>query len=83
VTAHRGGLRRHHLLGFLPTAGMLGGIPFVNRVHPLVLGMPALFAWIAAWVVATSLIMWIILKLDRAQERAQRDATQAPAEAGR
>lgn len=81
MTTGRGGLRRHHLLGFLPTAGMLGGIPFVNRVHPLVFGLPALFAWIAGWVIATSLIMWIILKLDRAHERAQGDAAPATAEA--
>jgi hypothetical protein len=65
----RSGFRRHHLLGFLPTLGMLGGIVFANRVRPLVLGLPFLFFWIAAWVVATSLIMWWILRLDRAHER--------------
>jgi hypothetical protein len=48
---------------------MLGGILFANRVRPLVLGIPFLFFWIAAWVVATSLIMWMILRLDRAHER--------------
>jgi hypothetical protein len=59
----------HHWLGFLPTVGMLGGILFANRVRPLVLGMPFLFFWLAAWVVATSLVMWVILRLDRAFER--------------
>lgn len=68
----RGRWHRYHLLGFLPTIGMLGGIVFANRVRPLVFGLPFLFAWIAAWVLATSLIMWCILKLDRAHER---DAT--------
>jgi hypothetical protein len=61
------GFRRHHLLGFLPTLGMLGGIVFANRVRPLVFGLPFHFFWIAAWVVATSLIMLLILKLDRAR----------------
>jgi hypothetical protein len=65
----RGGWRRHHLLGAVPALGMLGGIVFANRVHPLVLGLPFLFAWIAAWVVATSLVMWWILRLDREHER--------------
>ena len=60
----RRGWRRHHLLGVLPTLGMLGGIVFANRVRPLVLGIPFLFAWIAAWVIATSLVMWVILRLD-------------------
>jgi hypothetical protein len=69
VSGSRAGLRAHHLLGFLPTVGMLGGIPFANRVRPLVLGIPFLFFWIAAWVVATSLVMWVILRLDRAYER--------------
>jgi hypothetical protein len=69
VTGSRAGLRAHHWLGFLPTVGMLGGILFANRVRPLVLGIPFLFFWIAAWVVATSLVMWVILRLDRAHER--------------
>lgn len=69
MTGPRAGFRAHHWLGFLPAVGMLGGIPFANRVRPLVLGIPFLFFWIAAWVVATSLVMWLILRLDRAHER--------------
>lgn len=65
----RHGWRRHHLLGFVPAIGMLGGIVLANRVQPLVLGVPFLFAWIAAWVVGTSVVMWWILRLDRAHER--------------
>lgn len=65
----RGGFRRFHLLGFLPAVGMMGGVLFANRVRPLVFGLPFLFFWIAAWVVATSLVMWVILRLDRAHER--------------
>lgn len=45
---------------------MLGGIPFANRVYPLVLGLPFLFAWLVGWVLATSLVMACILRLDRA-----------------
>ena len=49
---------------------MLGGLGFANRVHPLVLGLPFLFAWLAGWVIATSLVMGCILLLDdRAQRR--------------
>jgi len=65
----RGGFRRFHLLGVLPAVGMMGGILLANRVRPLVFGLPFLFFWIAAWVVATSLVMWLILRLDRAHER--------------
>lgn len=45
---------------------MLGGVPFVNRVRPLVLGLPLLFAWLVGWVIATSAIMGCILLLDGA-----------------
>ena len=62
--------RPYHWLVLLPTIGMLGGVPFANRVHPMVFGLPFLFAWLAGWVVATSAIMGCILLLDRAHDRA-------------
>lgn len=80
MTGSRAGLRAHHWLGFLPTVGMLGGVLFANRVRPLVLGIPFLFFWIAAWVVATSLVMWVILRLDRAYERDQASRSRPDAE---
>lgn len=57
--------RRYHLLALLPVLGMLGGLPFANRVYPLVLGLPFLMAWLVGWVVATAGIMALILRLDR------------------
>lgn len=58
--------RRHHLLALLPAIGMLGGLPFANRVHPLILGLPFLMAWLVFWVVATAGIMGWILHRDSA-----------------
>jgi zinc protease len=52
----------------LPTIGLLGGVPFANRVHPYVMGLPFLLFWIVAWVVITSAIMALILTLDRVRE---------------
>jgi hypothetical protein len=57
--------RRYHLLALLPALGMLGGLPFANRVHPLVFGLPFLMAWLVGWVVATAGIMALILRFDR------------------
>src|SRR6185437_15675382 len=48
----------------IPTLGMLGGVPFANRVRPYVLGLPFLLAWIVVWVVITSLVMALIFVLD-------------------
>jgi len=55
-------------LAVVPAIGMLGGVPFANRVTPYVLGLPFLLFWVTAWVVLTSVIMWIIYVLDRARE---------------
>lgn len=53
-------------LGVLPFIGMLGGIPFVNRVEPFVLGMPFVLFWIVLWVVLTSVIMAFLNNIDPA-----------------
>jgi hypothetical protein len=52
------------LLAALPFIGILLGVPFVNRVEPLVLGMPLVLAWIVMWVVLSAVIMAIIYRLD-------------------
>ena len=41
-------------LAALPALGMLAGPFFLNRVEPLVLGMPLLLAWLVGCTVATS-----------------------------
>jgi len=55
-----------HWLMVLPFVGMLGGIPFVNKVEPYVFGMPFLLFWLVGWVIATSVIMTIVYRFDPA-----------------
>lgn len=69
-------MRRYRWLAALPALGMLVGVPFANRVHPYVLGLPFLLAWIVLWVVVTSLVMALIYVLD-----SRRDAELARASA--
>lgn len=59
-------LRLYHWLAAVPTVILLAGIPFVNRVHPMILGLPLLIAWILLWVLVTSGVMGVVLYLDRA-----------------
>ncbi|PMS16488.1 hypothetical protein C0Z18_23275 [Trinickia dabaoshanensis] len=51
-------------LAVLPFIGILLGVPFVNRVEPLVMGMPLVLAWIVFWVVMSAVIMAVVYKLD-------------------
>jgi hypothetical protein len=40
-------------------------VPFVNRIEPVVLGMPFVLFWILAWVVLTPPILWTVGRLER------------------
>ena len=62
------------VLAALPFIGILLGVPFVNRVEPLVLGMPFVLAWIVMWVVLSSIIMAIIYSLDPSNRQLATDA---------
>ena len=57
-------MRPIYILGVLPFLGLLGGLPFANRVHPFVLGLPFILFWIVLWVVLTAVIMAVIYALD-------------------
>jgi len=58
-------------LAVLPFLGILVGTPFLNRVEPLILGMPLLLAWIVLWIVLTGVIMTIIYLADPANRDGQ------------
>ncbi|MEW6339707.1 MAG: DUF3311 domain-containing protein [Paraburkholderia sp.] len=64
-------------LAVLPFIGILLGVPFVNRVEPLVLGMPFVLAWIVLWVILISLIMALIYRLDPSNRQAPADTEEA------
>jgi hypothetical protein len=54
------------LLAVLPFLGILVGVPLLNQVEPLVLGMPLILAWIVLWVVLTAVIMLLVYWCDPA-----------------
>ncbi|WP_428487791.1 DUF3311 domain-containing protein [Rhodopila sp.] len=57
-------------LAVLPFVGILGGVPLLNRVTPMILGMPLLLAWIVLWIVLTSVIMTVVYLCDPANRDA-------------
>lgn len=52
------------LLLWIPFIGMLGFLPYANKIEPYVLGMPFLLFWIAFWMVLASIILTIVYKFD-------------------
>lgn len=63
-------------LAALPGLLILVGVPFANRVHRLVLGMPFLLLWIVGCVLLTSAMMALVGWLDARQ--AAREGTGSP-----
>ncbi|MGF6950628.1 pilus assembly protein TadC [Neobacillus sp. B4I6] len=61
-------MKLHQLIAIIPFIGLLGGIPFVNKVTPYVFGMPFVLFYIVLWVVITSGIMAIVFKMDPANK---------------
>ena len=44
-------------LALVPALALVTGLPFVNRLQPVVLGLPFLLAWILGWVLVTPLFL--------------------------
>ena len=71
----------HRWLAVIPALLILVGVPFANRVHGLVMGIPFLLVWIVGSVVLTSPIMALVGALD-AEHGTQDEAAPPPAPAG-
>ena len=67
------------LLAALPFIGILVGVPFVNRVEPLVFGVPLVLAWIAFWVLSSAVIMAIVYRLDPSNRHSAADSEEGQA----
>jgi len=57
-------LRRYHWIAIVPPVAMIAGVPFANRVHTLVLGLPFLLLWIVGCVVLAAACMALLYALD-------------------
>lgn len=57
-------MKKLYILTLVPFIGILGFLPFINKIEPYVLGMPFYMFWMAMWVVLTSVTLAIMYKLD-------------------
>lgn len=53
------------LLGSAPFLALVGALPWVNRVEPMILGLPFLLFWIFAWIALTPLVLLVAYLVDR------------------
>jgi membrane protein required for beta-lactamase induction len=72
----------HRWLAVIPGLLILVGVPFANRVHGLLFGLPFLLVWILGSVVLTSPIMALVGALD-ARHAARNAAAASPPPASR
>ncbi|KPV42724.1 DUF3311 domain-containing protein [Alicyclobacillus ferrooxydans] len=56
------------LLLIIMLIGNILAVPFVNSIHPLVLGMPFFLFWLLIWMIITPLLTWWIYAMDQARE---------------
>jgi hypothetical protein len=65
-------------LAIVPFLGILVGVIFLNRVEPLILGLPLILAWLVLWILLTSAIMAIVYYFDPANRTARSSPEAAP-----
>jgi len=53
------------LLGAIPFITLVFALPFVNRIEPVILGLPFLLFWILFWVMMTPAILFIAYILEK------------------
>jgi len=53
------------MLGAIPFITLVFALPLVNRIKPVVFGLPFILFWILSWVILTPLILFIAYKLER------------------
>ncbi len=56
----------------LPVLALTAALPLVNRIEPLVFGLPFLLFWILAWVAATPAFLWVAYLLQSPSRRTGR-----------
>ena len=58
------GTRLALILVAIPFITLVFALPLVNRVEPIILGLPFLLFWILSWVLITPLILFIAYLLE-------------------
>jgi len=52
-------------LGAIPFVTLVFALPLVNRITPVILGLPFLLFWILLWVLLTPGILFLAYKMEK------------------
>jgi len=53
------------ILGTIPFITLVFALPLVNRIKPMILGLPFMLFWILSWVILTPLILFVAYILEK------------------
>lgn len=53
------------LLGAIPFLTLVFALPLVNRIEPVIFGLPFLLFWMLCWVALTPLILFFAYKVEK------------------
>ena len=67
--------RRALLPAAVPVVALVVGLPFVNRLEPVVFGLPFLLLWILGWVLVTPLFLVVAYLLLGPEDERPTDGT--------
>lgn len=53
------------ILGAIPFITLVFALPLVNRIEPIILGLPFLLFWILSWVILTPAVLFAAYLLEK------------------
>jgi Protein of unknown function (DUF3311) len=53
------------LLGAVPFLMLVFALPLVNRIEPVILGLPFILFWILIWVALTPIVLFAAYRLEK------------------
>ncbi len=70
------GKRLSLLLGLIPFLTLVLALPLVNRVEPVILGLPFILFWIVFWVFLTPFVLMAAYRLEKKYDSGEKGQEQ-------
>jgi len=64
------------LLGLIPFLTLVLALPLVNRVKPVILGLPFILFWIVFWVFLTPFVLMAAYRLEKKYDSGEKGQEQ-------